>query len=383
MRTQLNMFMAVISICVLATLNCFGQAARPLDEMTLALQQRNDLFSSYRIIEGTKESQIAHRVFQLLLNTPTVRAGRALDYKVYLLDDQEVNAFSTAMGQVYVSQGITAALGDDEGSWAAVIGHEIGHQMAAHHYKSYLRKYQVEAMKQGLGALLGNNANAANWQVLAGLGGSLLNAKLSRNDEIEADRLALAMMAEAGIHPDFAVTCYRQMARKGEQSKVAAFFAGHPRWATREEKVMSDYNAALATFRSRWSDAAKSPGGLPPAVASLGAVKVSKDDKAKEAVISFPYNVRNAKEAQVIIHFAHKNTPATSASAEFQLKDGSFGIVRAVKTGSAPEMEEFSIRIPAAALNGRERKLTALIQVLSEGEVLAGSQSFTVTIPKP
>ena len=371
----------IISVTLLSmfVLTGFAQA---MDEPTLAYEQSKGIFSNYHVIKGTKESEFANKVFQTLLNTNTVRSGRSLDYKVFLIDDQEVNAFSTAAGQVYLTQGITPVLGDDFGVWATVLGHEIGHQMAAHHYKAYVRKMQVQATKQLIGSLMGG-ANGANMQVLAGMGGALINQKLSRNDEMEADRLAMQMIAEAGVHPDFAITGFRRMQARGDQSKLEAFFASHPRWATREENLLKAYNDALTVFCANYPDAAKSPGGAPPVVATLGEVKVSKDDKAKEAVITFPYNVRNAKAATINVLFAHKGKAVAGVVPEFQFEDGAFGIVRAAQTSASPNQESFSIRIPAAALNGKDRKLSTIVQIVAEGEIVAASQSFKINIPKP
>ena len=129
------------TVILMFAMTCFAQVT---DEATLAYEQSKGILSEHRVIEGTKESTFANKVFQTLLNTNTVRSGRSLDYKVFLIDDQEVNAFSTAAGQVYLTQGITPVLGDDFGVWATVLGHEIGHQMATHHYKAYVRKMQVQ-----------------------------------------------------------------------------------------------------------------------------------------------------------------------------------------------------------------------------------------------
>ena len=96
----------IISVTLLSmfVLTGFAQA---MDEPTLAYEQSKGVFSNFHVIKGTKESEFANKVFQTLLNTNTVRSGRSLDYKVFLIDDQEVNAFSTAAGQVYLTQGIT------------------------------------------------------------------------------------------------------------------------------------------------------------------------------------------------------------------------------------------------------------------------------------
>lgn len=381
MRTFLKKFMAVQCLCLLSALMCLGQA--PLDELTLALQQREAITNNFRVIEGTEANQIADKVFRTLLATPTLQAGRSVEYSLFLIDDANVNAFSAAGGQVFITQGIASLVGNDFGVMAAVMSHELGHELLAHHYQSYLRKVEKEVFAQSLGALFQNNRNASDIQTLANWAGSAINLKLSRNEEIAADRLGLTILAEAGVHPDFAVTCFRRLAERGDQSKIEAFFSEHPRWVTREEKVTQGYDEALAAFRSRWPNAADSPAGKPPVVATLGAVKVSKDDKSKEATITFSYNVRNANEAKVVIAFGHKKAQVEAALPEYKLEDGSFGITQTIKSGASTEAEELSIHIPATALSGKERKLEATIRVIGDGEIAAVSKPFKVSFPKP
>jgi predicted Zn-dependent protease len=90
--------------------------------------------------------------------------------------------------------------------------------------------------------------------------------KLDRNDELEADRLGLMMMAQAGIHPDYALTLMDRLKHvTGDRSKFAAFLTSdHPRWETREKKTKQVYQEALLTFQTRWKDSSQSPGGTPP-----------------------------------------------------------------------------------------------------------------------
>ena len=54
-----------------------------------------------------------------------------LEFTFTVLDTEDVNAFATAGGFVYVSRGILPYLGS-EAELAAVLGHEIGHVTARH-----------------------------------------------------------------------------------------------------------------------------------------------------------------------------------------------------------------------------------------------------------
>src|SRR5207247_10923094 len=105
------------------------------------------------------------------------------------------------------------------------------------------------------------------------------NSKVLRDNESEADRLGLLMMAQSGVHPDFALLLFRRLEQKtGDESRLAALFSSdHARWATREIRTMTTYRDALRDFQYRWSDKATSPGGAPSAVADYALIDVTPD----------------------------------------------------------------------------------------------------------
>jgi len=57
------------------------------------------------------------------------------DFKFFVLDDDEINAFTTGGGYVYVHRGLLTYL-NSEAELAAVLGHEIGHDVARHPARS-------------------------------------------------------------------------------------------------------------------------------------------------------------------------------------------------------------------------------------------------------
>ena len=96
---------------------------------------------------------------------------------------------------------------------------------------------------QSLGALLQNNRNAADSQTLAGWAGNAINLKLSRNDEIEADRLGLTILAEAGVHPDFAITSFRRMAARGDHAKIE-------KWRQEQSRLKTEARSRPSSLQS-------------------------------------------------------------------------------------------------------------------------------------
>src|SRR5437016_14663987 len=110
--TRIAVFLLVLLCMVSGAEFSFAQDAL-LDEITLGLAIRCQILSKYTPIEGTPESVGAQAVFNSLLRTSIVTSGPVLPYELTLVDVNNVNAFSTAAGKVYVTRGILPILGDD------------------------------------------------------------------------------------------------------------------------------------------------------------------------------------------------------------------------------------------------------------------------------
>ena len=151
---------------------------------------------------------------------------------------------------------------DDVGLWAAVLAHQVVHVVKHHQYKAYVRAATLKATRKVFREqMLGHTW--VMWAYLVTLtGGRALEMKLSRHDELEADRLGLMMMAEAGIHPDYAAALMRKLhIVMGDQNDL---LSDHPRWETREKNFLKARKEALSIFNRRYPNAVDSPGGVPP-----------------------------------------------------------------------------------------------------------------------
>jgi predicted Zn-dependent protease len=128
------------------------------------------------------------------------RIGQASDlpdqeYRFTVLDSPVVNAFSLPGGYVYVTRG-ALAVADDEAELAAVLAHEIGHLAARHSAQRYSNQVLAE-VTMGLGSFM--SAGFAR-EPLSEAAGSVL-ARFSREEELEADSLAVRYLRRAGYDP--------------------------------------------------------------------------------------------------------------------------------------------------------------------------------------
>lgn len=137
-----------------------------------------------------------------------------LAYHFTVLEEDEVNAFSLPGGYVFVNEGLVdKAESDDE--LASVLAHELAHVSARHSMKRYEGSMAAQLLQ------LASLAAARNVSAAAGLGVAMRSAQLSyaRQDELEADRLAIGYLKRAGYDPAALLTFLTRI-REVERDKL-------------------------------------------------------------------------------------------------------------------------------------------------------------------
>lgn len=139
-----------------------------------------------------------------------------IPYTFQVIDSDQINAFATMGGYVYVTTGLLKAA-DNEAQLASVISHEIGHIAAKH----ALKQMRELALAQGVASVAGLDRNTA-----VSLGVELaLRRPNSRRDEFEADQKGLATLTAAGYAPS-AMPAFMEKLRS--RSAIPEFLSTHP-----------------------------------------------------------------------------------------------------------------------------------------------------------
>ena len=179
-----------------------------------------------------------------------------LEWHFTIVDTDDVNAFATMGGYVYISRGILPYF-ENEADLAAVLGHEIGH-IAAEHLKKQNTKSTLSGLASAATAIftampaLADLTNMAGQAIISGYG---------RDAELEADRLGASYLAKAGYDPSAIIhvistlkdqdTFERERARleNREPRIYHGVFASHPDNDTRLQQAVAGAgkNAAAAT----------------------------------------------------------------------------------------------------------------------------------------
>lgn len=185
-------------------------------EVQLGKQIRQELINSGKIrLENDRNlnnylSQIGNRL---------VRFGSRpkLPYTFAIVRDNEVNAFATMGGFVYINTGLIK-LADNEAQLASVIAHEIGHITGRHSVK----QMRQEAIAQGVLTAAGLDQKKA-----VQIGVTLaLELPHSRKHEYEADQLGLIMLTKAGYAPGAMVDFMLKLQKQG--GNVPTILSTHP-----------------------------------------------------------------------------------------------------------------------------------------------------------
>jgi predicted Zn-dependent protease len=155
-------------------------------------------------------------------------------YRFRIVADRGVNAFGIGGGRIYVNAGLIAAA-DREAEFAAVLAHEIGHQVRRHVAKQISR----QAVFDGL-ARVAIGSNASQWiNLAAGLGITTGQLYFGREAEREADAVMVDLMPRAGYDPHEAIAIFEKLrALEGsDPGLVAELLSSHPPTREREEAI--------------------------------------------------------------------------------------------------------------------------------------------------
>ncbi|MGQ0622739.1 MAG: M48 family metalloprotease [Panacagrimonas sp.] len=152
-----------------------------------------------------------------------------LNWRFGVLDSDNLNAFATPGGFVFITKGLLLRL-NNEAELAGVLGHEIAHVVQKHHLAAIQKGGGI-----GIGAELISKfglsktdyAEASN-KLLSGAKEVMLRG-LDKSDEYEADRMGVVLAARAGYDP-FGLPSVLQTIESiaTNDSSVALLFQTHP-----------------------------------------------------------------------------------------------------------------------------------------------------------
>lgn len=196
----------------------------------------------------------------LIARLASVTPANASEWKIAALKMELPNAANLGGGTILVTRGLFKEF-SSEGQLAYVVSHEMAHQLK-HHVAAATARAQTAAVLILAAAIAASAAtgSSAAGQAVQAAGGGAASATLShfsREEETEADALALRIIEAAGYDPRGEVNALQVLDKlsKEEGAQNSLLFATHPEAQTRLNEVRQqlaaqpnrDYSATLVT----------------------------------------------------------------------------------------------------------------------------------------
>ena len=233
------------------------QIANNQELATTALQQYQQTLSESKVITGTSAANSVKNVGAKIKNAAENyyrQIGRSSDLTNYqwefnLIDDKQINAWCMPGGKVAVYTGILPITQNDTGL-AVVMGHEVSHALAGHGNE---RISQAMIAQYG-GAILGSSISSSQWQQIFQqaypVGAQVALLKYGRNQELEADKMGLILMAMAGYDPRQAQPFWQRMEAASSGSGTPEFLSTHPSPENRRADIEKELPKALEYYKA-------------------------------------------------------------------------------------------------------------------------------------
>lgn len=164
---------------------------------------------------------------------------------VHIYEIEPVNGLAAPDGRIFITRGFYNKYRNGEVSaeeMASVIAHELGHVALGHTRKRMIDFSGTNAMRMALATIF-NRFLPGIGVIIANFITTLLMARLSRDDEYEADAYASALMVKAGIGLEPQKSLFRKLeGLVGVGGGAPAWMLSHPK---SEERIRAiEENAA-------------------------------------------------------------------------------------------------------------------------------------------
>ena len=214
-------------------------ALTPQQEIALGLQSAPQMAAQFGGLAKDADALALVKETGRRLVAQSVAAKSPYRYDFHLLaDGRTINAFALPGGQIFITTGLMRLL-RTPGELGAVLGHEVGH-VIARHSAEHLAKQQLT---QGLvGAVAVGSGDMTAAQVAQQVG-ALINIKYGRDDELEADKLGIRLMAEAGYDPRAMISVMEALAKASGPNRQPEMLSTHPNPENRAARIKAEIAA--------------------------------------------------------------------------------------------------------------------------------------------
>ena len=207
-------------------------------------------FSAWRTARelDARSTELVDPMLGLLMD----KMAAALDLeriRVFIYEIEPVNGLAAPDGRIFITRGFYRKFRAGEvtaDELASVIAHELGHVALGHSRRRMIDFSGQNALRTALAMILSRFIPGIG-VYLANILTSMLAARLSRNDEYEADAYAAALLSKAGIGMEGQISLFEKLERltQSNMGAMPAWLLSHPKT---EQRI-----AALRALEERWA----------------------------------------------------------------------------------------------------------------------------------
>ena len=159
--------------------------------------------------------------------------------RINIFETEPINGLAAPDGRIFITRGFYKKYQNGDitvEEISSVVAHELGHVALGHIRRRMIDFSGQNAVRAALGALLSRLVPGVGGMI-ASIIGNLLMAKLSRQDEYEADEYASALMIKSGLGIEPQVSMFKKLDKISNlQGSLPAWLMSHP---PTEERINS------------------------------------------------------------------------------------------------------------------------------------------------
>ncbi len=206
-----------------------SESGKAYDEVVAKYRQQGKLDAAPAELE-----RVRRVVVKLVPQAIAIRPDTAQwSWEVHVANLPTINAWCMAGGKMMVYSGLIEKLQVSDDELAAVLSHETAHALARHQQEqiSHERQRELFTLPFSIAAkiFLPVDPTSALSEIAFGL-------PFSREQEAEADRIGLTLMAHAGYNPRAMITLFQKM-EAATKDQGPEFLSTHPADETRIDAI--------------------------------------------------------------------------------------------------------------------------------------------------
>jgi len=203
------------------------------EEISLGKDVHKRLMQQYEISNQTDKAERVSRIGQRLAQ---VSDRQDYEYQFFLVEKDEMNAFTTPGGRIYLFLGLVDKLTTDD-QIASVIAHEIGHCAARHTVKKFQAALGYNLVGSIVLAQVGGEKAQRVTSMSSNVIMNLVFSAYGRQDEYEADRLGVKYLRLAGYDPKASIAALEILQEESKGVGAPLVLRSHPHLPDRIKAV--------------------------------------------------------------------------------------------------------------------------------------------------